>query len=198
MGGRRASERTHCKEPLPEDRGAGRHRRLRTGVQEGIHCRRLTEKPLQEAPECTQESRVPTRTHPAPSQMLQRSERHSSSEICIAKSCATTKGTPTPTEHYSQFENPAVETSMPLALTHSLASHARTKRNDFPVSGLPPSSDVISDFGHGLFVLCDFQKRCITCCNYQSLDHADIMNKHLHNHIMINQNGTKDLLFCKI
>ena len=46
-------------------------RRLRTRVQEGIQCRRRTEKPLQEAPECTQESRVPTRTHPAPPQMLQ-------------------------------------------------------------------------------------------------------------------------------
>ena len=40
-------------------------------MQEGTHCKRRTEKPFQEAPECTQESRVPTRTHPAPPQMLQ-------------------------------------------------------------------------------------------------------------------------------
>ena len=55
-------------------------------------------------------TRMHIKNHQCPLQHIQhhprcfhRSQRHSSSEIDIAKSCAPTKSTPTPTEHYSQF-----------------------------------------------------------------------------------------------
>ena len=38
--------------------------------------------------------------------------------------------------------NPSNRNLIRLALTHSFASHARTKRNEFPVGLTPPTSDI--------------------------------------------------------
>ena len=86
---------------------------------------------------------MPTRTYPAPLQMLQEVTKTLTIGNWYRQVLRDNQGHSHAhfhaEDHYSQFETPAMETSSPLALTHSFASHAGAKRNDFPVVSPPLS-----------------------------------------------------------
>ena len=117
-------------------RGEQRDQRQR-GEQRGM--RRIT-------PEHTrthQDTPGPSRTHPASTQMLHELTEAVKTQNGGTKSSTVTKGTPTPTPPTTICScKPQRREHHRPPRTHSFASHARTKRNDFPVGLNPPTSDI--------------------------------------------------------